>query len=134
MFYMLTAQGSLAPPACPEPLASPMNSPQSSTALSQSYNNVPFHHPPRQSHTPVSYRASLPPFPSLPKSSGFFSTHFSTILIHQPKDLSTNNTLKTDLATTDQNFCADSTSESEQMTLIECNAGFPTGGIENFVV
>jgi len=61
MFYMLTAQGSLAPPACPEPLASPMNSPQSSTALSQSYNNVPFHHPPRQSHTPVSYRASLPP-------------------------------------------------------------------------
>lgn len=103
MFYMLTAQGSLAPPACPEPLASPMNSPQSSTALSQSYNNVPFH-------------------------------HFSTILIHQPKDLSTNNTLKTDLATTDQNFCADSISESEQMTLIECNAGFPTGGIENFVV
>lgn len=61
VFYMLTAQRSLAPPVCHKPLASPMNSPQSSTALSQSYNNVPLHHPPRQSHTPVSHRVSLPP-------------------------------------------------------------------------
>lgn len=132
--YMLTIQRNLVPSVCPEPL--PAQCTLHKVALLFHKVTLMF---PSTTHlgSPLLLSSTRHPFPPSalpPRSPVFFSTRFSTTLIHQPKDLSTNNTLKTDLATTDQTFCADSVSESEQMTLIECNARFSTRGIENFVV
>lgn len=73
----------------------------------------------------------FPPQPFLPNLQIVLPTYSNTTLIHLPKNLFTSNGVLTDLTATDKSF---SISDSDTVTLIERNAGFPPRWIEDFVV